>query len=250
MKITPIKAFFSSLTIASAMFMIPSSTFATETNVVSPSIHVNESGDIKLTGAEVTSVTGNIINTVLRFKNTVTPVAITTNASTTIKAGSSTDALLTSIKVGDKLNISGFLTGLGTTFTITAQEIHDITSFVSMSGKSGIVQSVNVANNTFVIKTNNDKMITVQNNASTTFLLGNKATSTMAQAVTINAKVEVKGFLNTEGTILTATKVMVKDSEKNIWGKWKKHDNEDKKNKKDKNKNHDSNESRFDRNER
>ena len=57
MKITPIKAFFGSLTIASAMFMIPSSTFATETNVVSPSIHINQSGDIKLTGAEVTSIT-------------------------------------------------------------------------------------------------------------------------------------------------------------------------------------------------
>lgn len=227
MKTTAIKTLLGTVTIASAMFLLPVATFAESS---SSSVRINQSGDIHLSGVEVTSISGNIITSVMKFLNASTTVIVTTNASTSVEASPFTkNESLANIKVGDILNISGFFTGFSNTLTLTAKKIHDVTALASFRSKSGIVQSVNVSGNSFVIKTSNNTLVTIQNNASTTFFLGKKATSTLMTAITVNAKVEVRGLVNSDGTILTASKVTVK----NLGKGYDKKDEKDEKNEKD-----------------
>lgn len=232
---TTMKNLLGSIAIASAMVMVPVATFATSST--STNVNINQSGNINLKNVEVTSISGNIINAILRFSNSLTsftlPVMVTTNASTTISAGTSTKALLTDIKVGDKLNVTGLFTTFGTALNLTATKIKDVTSFIPAFNnmKSGTVQSVNLANNSFVIMTKDNKLVTVQNSASTTFFLGNKLASTFALVAIVNTKVEVKGVMNADNTVLTATSVSLKSSND---------DKNEKKDKKEKDDNRDS----------
>ena len=225
---TNIKTLFGSFAIAGAMLMVPTATFATE---MSSGVRINQDGNITLKGVEVTSISGNVINAILRFKNTVTALVVNTNASTTVNGSLATSTSFTNIKAGDKLNVSALFTSFGSPFTVTATKINGMTSFMSTREKSGVVQSINTVNNSFIIKTKDGKLVTVQNTASTTFYLGNKVASTFVQVATLNSKVEVKGVLSTDGTILTASKVTLKTSELN-----KNKDKKEKDNNKDKSK--------------
>lgn len=199
-----------------------------------PSVQIHGNGNVNLSGVQVTSTSGNTINGVIAFPNAATTtVTITANADTKVQSSSNSSSSnhtpsssLADIKVGDFLNISGIFTGFSTSLSITARTIHEITSFISFRAKSGTVQSVNVANNTFVLKMANNRLLTVQANASTTILLGNKATSTLATAVTVNSKVEVRGLMNTDGTVFTASKVVVKLQEQKKEKNENKNDND------------------------
>ncbi len=229
MKTSNLKTLFSgiAIAIAGALMAIPVSTFAANASTTA-AVRINGDGMVHVINAEVTSISGNIINAVTRFKNSVVNWAFTTNASTTIAVNNSLTGTTTDISVGDRLKVNGLVSAFGSTISVQANAIKDITSMTSWRVKSGTVESVNTANGTFVLK-HDDKLVTVQTNASTTFTLANKTASTTPMTLiglTVNSKVMVSGIMNAEGTSMTATKVAVKatsdNKSKHEWKKeWK-----------------------------
>ncbi len=223
MKTSNLKTLFSGIAIAGALMAIPVSTFAANASTAA-SVRINGDGIVHVINAEVTSISGNIINAVTRFKNSVVNWAFTTNASTTIAANNSLTGTTSDISVGDRLKVNGLVSAFGSTISVQANAIKDITSMASWRVKSGTVQSVNAANGTFVLK-QNDKLVTVQTNASTIFTLGNTTASTLA-GLTLNSKVMVSGVMSADGTSMNASKVNVKvasdNKSKHEWKKeWK-----------------------------
>lgn len=206
MKSSTTKTLFSSVVLAGALFSIPVAVFAENATTATPQVRINGDGIVTVKNTEVTSISGNIINAVSRFKNTLLSWTFTTNASTTM-AGNTLPA---DIQVGDKLSISGALSSFGSTIAVTVNKIMDINSMTSRRTKSGTVQSITMSNTTFVAKMG-DKLITVQTNASTTFVFDGKATSTAAfTSLVVGGKVSVTGTLSTDGTTIIATKVSLK----------------------------------------
>ncbi len=204
MKTNTLKTLFGSLIIAGAFIATPVATFAAGATTTS-SVRINGDGIVRVVNAEVTSISGALINAVTRFKNNVVAWTFTTNASTTIAVNNSITATSTAgINVGDRINVTGPLTALGSTISVTATKLRDITSTALFKVRTGTVQSINAGNGTFVLKTG-DKLMTIQTNASTTYALG---TSTPAfSSLALNAKVAVAGIVNAENTIITASKV-------------------------------------------
>ena len=98
------------------------------------SVTINADGNVRVINAEVTSISGNVINAVTHFKNLVTNWMFTTNASTTVKGGASATSSISGIAVGDKLDVAGILTSFGQPISITASKIVDFKT--SSSGTS------------------------------------------------------------------------------------------------------------------
>jgi len=205
MKTTTTKTLLSSLLLAGALLAVPATTFAVNLSADS-SVNVNSDGIFHVVNAEVTSISGNLINAVTTFKNNVVNWTFATNASTTVAAKNNNTSLFSDIHIGDKLNVTGTLAALGSTISVNATKVRDMTASSSIRTKTGIVQSVNLTNGSFIIKSN-DKTTTVQTNASTTIRTGT-TTGTLA-ALALNSKVAVTGLMNADNTIMTATKVMI-----------------------------------------
>ncbi len=195
--------------IASALtFALPVMTSALEIGSTTK-LHVQENGTVHVAGAEVTSVAGNIINAVTRFKDSVINMTITTNASTTIAANNSKTATTADVKVGDKITISGVLTSFGSTINLTATKIRDITSMQYWRSKSGNITAVSPATGSFTIKHGTTNLV-IQTTASTTIKLANNATGTIS-TLTVGDKVKVSGFLRSDNSALVASTIQVKD---------------------------------------
>lgn len=216
MKSNFIKSFPGSLMLSFAVLLVPMTSYAVDL----PSVQINNSGKINVSSAEVTSVSGDTITGIIKLKNATTSATIKTNASTTVqmkgdKQASSNVYSSSSVKVGDIINISGIFTGFTTSLNLTADKIRNLTAlFVSVRLKSGKVESVNVASSSFVIKTKDNKLVTVVTNATTTFQLSNKATTTLASGIVVNGKVDVKGVLSADGSVMTASVVTISKSQK------------------------------------
>ncbi len=214
MKTSNLKIVFSGIAIAGALMAIPVSTFAVS-DAATAAVRIKEDGRVHVINAEVTSISGNIINAVTRFNNnSVMNWAFTTNGSTTSSTNKSLTGTIIDIRVGDRLTVKGLVSAFDSTNSVQADKIKYITSTASSKVKSGTVQSINAANGTFVLRLGN-KFVTVQTNASTTFTLENKTDSTLA-SLTVNSKVKVSGIMSADGTSITATKVTVKKS-KGVW---------------------------------
>ena len=216
-----------SVALLSALLVAPSA-FADTTATTTGQAMIGHNGNVVVRNAEVTSVSGNVVNAIARFANIVTSWVFTTNASTTIGANNTTSATIADIHVGDHINVAGTLSALGAVVSVNASKIMDKTSMANFKSKVGTIQSVNTGNGTFILKTG-DKTLTVQTNAATAFTVKTSATSTVTTtlaALPINGKVEVQGTVNTDGTILTATKVLVKptimNTDKKSWEDLKK----------------------------
>jgi hypothetical protein len=221
MKTNFLKKFSGSLAL-SVLVLMPIASYAIGT----PSVQINSGGKIIVTGAEVTSVSGDTITGVVKLKNATTSATIKTTASTTIEMkggtqGTTSTSSVSGIRVGDILKVSGIFTGFTSSLTLTANKIRNLTSSLAVRLKAGKVESVNTSNNSFVLRTRDNKLVTVVTTASTTFKVPNKATSTFASAVSVNGNVEVLGLFNSSGTVFTATQVkfsnsqMYKEDEKN-----------------------------------
>jgi hypothetical protein len=215
MKSTSMKKLFGSFALATAFIAMPA--FASTNASTTASVHINGDGIVHVVGAEVTSVTGNVVNAMLHFKNSIATWAFTTNTSTMIAANNSQTASTTDIHVGDKINVTGALTALGSVVSVNATKIRDITTTGLLRSKSGTVQSVNLTNSTFVLKTGDSKTMTIQTNANTVFTVapttfGGVTSTTTLAALALNGRVNVSGVTNADGSVLTATKVTVRPS--------------------------------------
>lgn len=220
--------------LAVSMAVIPVAASASELKATNATrVHIDNDGIVRVVGAEVTSISGNIINAVTRFKNNLVNWAFTTNASTSIQSNNSLNAPITDVRVGDKINVTGALSTIGSTLTVNATKVRDITTTQNVRVKTGTVNSVNTANNSFVLKwteDKTDKFVTVQNNASTTIYLANGTVGNINSLVA-NGKVHVAGLLSADGTVLTASKVLIRNTDitkkedkknKEAFNEWKK----------------------------
>lgn len=208
MKSTSLKTLLSSAALAVSLMAVPMATYAADATSTT-SLRINDNGIVHVLGVEVTSISGNIINAITHFRDTIANWAFTTNASTTIAANSSLTATTSDVHIGDRLNVTGALTSIGSTFGVAATKIIDVTSMGDVRAKSGTVQSVSTSTGSFVMKSE-DKLITVQTNVSTIFSLGGTA-STLA-SLPIDSKVFVAGTSNADGTIIIASKVVLKNA--------------------------------------
>jgi hypothetical protein len=204
MKTNTFKTLLGSALVTGALIALPTSAFALDASTTA-SMHINKNGIVRVVNAEVTSVSGNLITAVTRFKDTLANWVFTTNASTTIKVGAGATSTPAGIQVGDKISVAGALTSFGSTLGVNATKVLDLTTFASWKGKTGTVTSINNVNGTFVIDAG-DKNFTVQTNASTTWATGATTTASFAN-LTIGTKVKVRGMLNTDKTVLTASSV-------------------------------------------
>lgn len=211
MKINTFKTLLGSLTIAGALVTLPLSAYALDASSTS-ALQIGQNGNIRVTNAEVTSVSGSIINAITRFKDTLATWAFTTNASTTIKLGNGATTTA-QIQAGDKISVLGVLSSLGSTFGINATQIRDLTSIDNFRGTTGTVKSINLTNATFVT-TVDGKDITVATNASTTFAMAGTSTASSLATLAVGTKVNVIGTFNADKTVLTASKVTIKNFNK------------------------------------
>lgn len=213
MKTNTFKTLFGSLLVSS--FLIAAPAFAADVKASQEaSFRVNSDGIVQVIGAEITSVSGNVINAVTRLKNNVVTWAFTTNASTTIVGGSKSSTT-SDLRVGDKLNVTGSLTSLGSTIGVSAGKILDVTLLSSLRAKTGTVQSINTTNGTFTLKAD-DKVFVVQTNASTTFKLSKATTTQTLSNMVVGQKVTVLGTLSSDGSTITASQVALKAENKKI----------------------------------
>ena len=206
MKTNTFKTLLGSITVAGALIALPTSAFALDASTTA-SMQINKNGIVRVVNAEVTSVSGNIITAVTNFKNSLANWVFTTNASTTIKTGIGATSTPSVVKVGDKISVAGALTAFGSTLSVNATKVLDITALASWRGMSGTVTSINATTGTFVIKSG-DKTVTVQSNASTTWMTG-ATTTTPFTNLQIGAKVKLVGTLNADRTVITASKVTI-----------------------------------------
>lgn len=211
MKTNTFKTLLGTLTIAGALVSLPLSAYALDASSTS-ALQIGTDGTVHVTNAEVTSVSGSIINAITRFKDTLATWAFNTNASTTIKLGNGATSAA-SIQTGDRISVLGILSSIGSTFGVDATTIHDLTLMISFRGTAGTVKSINLANATFVT-TVDGKDVTVVTNASTTW--ATKGTSTQASLanLVVGGKVKVMGTFNADKTVLIASKVTIKSTKK------------------------------------
>lgn len=211
MKITSIKKTLGSIALL-GVFTITPALFAANASTTA-SVRINEDGIVHIVNAEITSISGNVIQAITHFKNNVANWTFTTNASTTIAANNTKAASTTDLKIGDRLNVTGALATLGSTISVSASKIMDLTSYLPWKTTSGTVKSINTSNGTFILMSG-DKLITVQTNASTTFALKSSAsTTTTLSSLVLNTNVKVFGTITSDGTDITATKVIAKTTE-------------------------------------
>lgn len=225
MKTTSLKTLLGGAAVAGTLMFMPVAASALDANATtSSSLRINRDGAVKIVNAEVTSVTGNVINAITRFKNTVVNWAFSTNASTTVDVANATTPT-NDVLAGDRINVVGTVTTFGSFLGLNATAIKSFmpelkertaTSTKLANGISGKITGVNTANGTFTMKTSKDRLVTVQTNASTTFKLA-KATGTVTLASLANgSKVTVVGTANADGTVIVATQVIAKlDDDKN-----------------------------------
>jgi hypothetical protein len=231
MKKNTLKTLFGSLAIGAAIMAVPVSTFAANATS-STSIRINGDGIVHIINAEVTSISGNIINAVARLKNNLVNFSFTTNASTTISTKGNTATSSSAITLGDRLKVTGTLASIGSTIGINATTIKDVTKTsvrIKHTSKTGTLTSVNTSNGTFVLTSDNksNKSVTVQTNATTTFI-SMTGTTTVLSAIPLNTTVKVTGTLNADGTVLTATTVTARmDYTKRQWMNLWKNDHKD-----------------------
>lgn len=213
MKINKLKQISFTLALASVFaFSVPQSAFALNHSFLS----VRDNGHIQIFGVEVTGISGNIINGIIRFKNSiVSNVVVNTTATTTIKTeGETSTSTLSNLMVGDIIRVKGDITSISNPITINADKIQEVTTKAHTKLEYGTVQSINTSNNTFVLKIKNNTNVTVQSTATTTYYLANKTNSNFASVVTLNSSLYVYGISNSDGSIITATKIIVKDDDK------------------------------------
>lgn len=73
--------------------------------------------------------------------------------------------------------------------------------------KKGVIQSINNENNSFVLQVGN-KLITVENNASTTFYFGNEEEAKLDD-FNIDTKIYVSGYIRSDDSAMSALKIII-----------------------------------------
>ena len=201
-----------SVLVASLFAVMPFAASAASVNASgSTGIFISPSGVVHVIGAQVTSVSSGVVNVATTIGSTVLNWIVDVSASTKIAANGTRTATTTDIHVGDKIGFAGALSASTSTLTVAATKIRDITNFPFRFTVTGTISSVNTANSSFVITRGKDKAVTVNTTGSTVVTI-NGATSTLA-SLSVGSKVSVSGTANADGSVITASKVVVRTPE-------------------------------------
>lgn len=170
-------------------------------------VGINHDGIVRVIGADVTAVGNGFVNAMTTFGSTILNWVVNISAATKIQANGSTSASTTDIKVGDHISFTGALTNVGSSLSVAASKIRDLTTFPAHRFGAGTVLSVNASEGSFVISKGRHT-VTVQTNASTTIKAdGSAATLSSLQA---GDKVKVAGTASADGSVVTASNIVVK----------------------------------------
>ncbi len=201
-----------SAALTAAFVLMPFAASAATLNASSTTgVIINPNGIVRVIGADVTAVSNGVVNAVTTLGNTILSWIVNISATTKVSGNGTANASTTGIAVGDKVSFRGTLTGTSSPFTVAASKVRDITKslFPFKHVIGGKVSSVNSAGGSFVIK-KGDRSITVLTNASTTITFNGSATTTLA-SVQAGDEVKVSGTPNADGSVVTATNVVVRE---------------------------------------
>lgn len=184
-------------------------------------------GVVRVMGATITAVSGNVINATTAIGGTVLNWIVNTDAATKVVAAGSVSANTSALAVGDKILFGGTATATsGPATVVKANVVVDATSMKDYGAVTGTVAALSTTESgTFQITTKKGATVTVKTNASTVIKLNN-ATSTFS-SIAVGSTITAKGLLNTDGTVITASNVTVKTDPvqpkdwKKIWNEWK-----------------------------
>jgi hypothetical protein len=204
--------FLSSLGLCAALIAMPTLAFAQGDSAQANTqahVGIDANGIVHVIDGDVTSVSGTVINAVTTLGNTVMNWVVDVSAATNITVDGHTATTTAAIAAGDKINFTGMLSGAGSTMTVAATKVGDLAGVIVQHFKSLTVSSVNAAADSFTANVGKHT-ITVQGNASTTVMIKG-ATSTIA-ALQIGDKAKVAGTTSTNGSVITASSVVVKNT--------------------------------------
>src|SRR3989338_7312882 len=218
-----------SAALTAAFVLMPFAASAATVNASSSTgVIISPNGIVRVIGADVTAVGSGFVSAATTIGNTILNWLVNISAATKVSGNGTVNASTTGISVGDRIAFKGALTSTSSSpLVVAATKIRDMTTILPFKHvMGGKISSVNSANGSFVI-TKGDRSVTVQTNASTTIMVNGTATTTLA-SVQAGDEVKVSGTPNADGSVITATKVVVRTDrdEDNNRGKGKSKDHE------------------------
>ncbi len=169
-------------------------------------VRIEESGEVLVRGAKVTSVATSTIVATTAIGPTSLSWQVTTTGSTKFlrhRGGSST---LSDIAVGDTISFSGTLASTSP-LSVKADSVKDWSVGEKRVTFSGNVKSVDVSNNRFVFTTKNDGDVTAQLTATTSVM--KDGVNALLSVLSIGDTIRASGIFNRDTKILFAQKVML-----------------------------------------
>lgn len=216
--LTQFKSLLASLMLGGAFVLAPVMASASSTTTphseVAVGTVITTDGFVRVAGATITAVSGNVISATTAFGSTVLNWILNVSADTKIFANGSANASTTALAVGDKIAFTGKNVGQsGTALVVDGKTVYDRTSMKDIVRISGTVASVSTSTNSLTITKKDGSTVTINTDASTNIKM-NGVVVPLASIVVGN-KVAAAGHISTNGTVLAATEVTVKNSATN-----------------------------------
>ena len=169
-------------------------------------------GALRVMGAKVVSVSGGEINVIAPFGNSSLNFVVKTDAQTKLNGKLLTDvSVLSQLKAGDKISFAGTITS-STSSSIVVDGDHVVSQALYNNGKienknafKGEIKTIDSVNNSFTVKLKNGVTVKVALSSSTVITLDGVVTTLASLGE--GDEVKITGELNSDGTIVTASKV-------------------------------------------
>lgn len=172
------------------------------------SLHIQENGLVKVLGAKVTSISGNVINTVVSFGDKAFQWAINVNGDTKITANNTNEATVANIRVNDILRVSGTLSSISP-LGLTATHIIDTSTMTRNVTVSGTIKSLGTGNTSLVLTHKDGKTITVTTTNTTTVDARNTEGAETLNSLKVGDRVVIKGTLTGDAQTFTASSILI-----------------------------------------
>lgn len=198
-----------SLMVVSLFLLAPVAVSAhTSSSHISTGAVVTTNGFVRVAGATITAVTGNMINATTVFGSNILNWIINIDSDTKIAADGAINASTTALAVGDKIHFTGKLaTTSGPALIVTAKAVYDATGKQEVTTIHGIVSAVSSSTNSFTLVTKKGAVVTVNTASTTTFKLNGDTGS--FGSIAVGSTVRAKGTVSSNGSVLSATHVAV-----------------------------------------
>lgn len=174
-------------------------------------VRMANDNSVVVRGAKVTSISGSVINVQTAFGSSVLSWNVRVGADTKIITLPGGPIALAAISVGDYVSFSGLLDTSVSGLTVNAKVLKDwsqIDRSASFRYFNGSVQSVDVANKRFTLKTEGAEGVITVALATTSVMNGGEGSFTIANLAVGNT-VKVSGTYDAALKVITAEKVHI-----------------------------------------